>query len=87
MIFFILKLLQLIFYFIFDCAGSSLLHTGLFVRFFLVVVGRGYSLLAVYKLLIVMASCCRAWALGAWASVVVALCLSINSFSLQVLLE
>ena len=31
MIFFILKLLQLIFYFIFDCAGSSLLHTGLFV--------------------------------------------------------
>ena len=28
MIFFILKLLQLIFYFIFDCAGSSLLHTG-----------------------------------------------------------
>ena len=42
----------------------------------LVAASRGYSSLAVRRLLIVVASCCGAWALGAWASVVAALRLS-----------
>ena len=53
--------------FIFGHVGSSLLHMGLS----LVVVSGGYFV-TVRGLLIVVASRCGAWALGALASVVVA---------------
>ena len=54
---------KIIYLFIFGCIGSLLLCVG----FSLVAVSRGYS-----SLWCVGFSCCRALALGMWASVVVA---------------
>ena len=48
-----------VYFFIFGFAGSLLLH-----GFCLIMASRGYSLVAVCRLLIVVASHCRAWALG-----------------------
>ena len=50
------KFLTYLFYFIFGCAGSS----------------RGYFQVEVWRLLIALASCCRAQTLSSWASVVAA---------------
>ena len=61
-----------LFIFIFGCVGSLLLRTGSFP----VVVSRGYSSLCCAGLSLGGLSCCRARALGAWASAAVALGLS-----------
>ena len=60
------------FIFIFGCVGSLLLCTG----FSLVAASRGYSSLQCGGFSLGGFSCCKARALGAWASVVVALGLS-----------
>ena len=54
---------------VFGCAGSPLLC----VSFSLVAESGGYSLVTVCWLLTEVASRCRAWALGTWASVFTAL--------------
>ena len=59
-------------YFIFGCVGSSLLRAG----FPLVAVSGSYSSLGVWASHCGGFSCCRAWALGVRASVVVACGLS-----------
>ena len=53
-------------FFFFGCVGSSLLCAG-----FLWLWQAGATLRSVRGLLIAVASCCRAQALGSWASVVV----------------
>ena len=58
----------ILFYFIFGCIGSLLLHVG----FSLVVVSRGYSSLWRAGIALWWPLLLGAWALGAWASVVVA---------------
>ena len=62
----------ILFIFIFGCIGCLLLH-GVFS---LVAVSRGYSMLRCAGFSLGGFSCCRAWALGVWASVLVAFRLS-----------
>ena len=61
-------LLLCLYLFIFGCVGSSLLHARAFSS-----CGEcGLLFVGVRGLLIAVASHCRAWALGTWASVVAA---------------